>query len=78
MDIVYDPADDTQDATAGIGLLSRYEGKTKTNFSLVFPDSASTTWAFNGFITGFEPDAQHDGALTASVTAKITDDVTLV
>ena len=66
LDLVYDPADDTHDATAGNGLLSRYENKTMTNFAMIFPDTGTTTWYFNGFVTGFEPDAPHDGALTAS------------
>ena len=77
MDIVYDPAEDTHDATAGAGLLSRMEGKTITDFSLVFPDAASTTWSFDGYVTGFEPDADHAGALMASVTLKITGDPVL-
>lgn len=78
LEIVYDPADDTHDATGGNGLLTRLENKTATDFSLIFPDTGSTTWGFNGFVTGFEPDTAHDGAVTAAVTAKITDDPTLV
>lgn len=78
MEIVYDPADDTHDATGGNGLLTRLKNRTRTNFSLVFSDTASTTWAFDGDVTGFEPGAAHDDALTASVTAKITDSPTLV
>jgi hypothetical protein len=76
--LVYDPADDTHDATAGNGLLSRLEGKTKTNFSLIFPDTGSTTWAFDGYVSGFEPDASHDAALTATVTIKMDGAPTLV
>jgi len=78
IDIVYDPADDTHDATAGNGLVSRYKNRTPTNFSLVFPDGASTTWAFDGFVTGFEPSEPVAGALTAAVTAKLTGEPTLV
>lgn len=78
LDIIYDPAEDTHDATAGNGLVSRLEGKTLTDFSLVFPDNASTTWSFDGYVTGFEPSEPHDGALAASVTVKITGDMTLV
>jgi len=77
MDIVYDPAEDSHDATAGNGLLSRLENRTLTNFSLVFPDTANTTWAFDGYVTGFEPGEPHDGALTAAVTAKISSVPTL-
>jgi predicted secreted protein len=78
LEIVYDPADDTQDATAGNGLLTRYEAKRLTDFSIVFPDSGATTWNFDGYITGFESEAAHDGALTASVTVKTTGDLALV
>ena len=78
INIVYDPAADTHDATAGAGLLSRLEGKIYTNFSLVFPDTGSTTWAFDGYVTGFNPDAAHDGALTASLSIKVSGVPTLV
>lgn len=78
LDIVYDPVEDTHDATAGNGLLSRLENKTPTNFSLVFADAGSTTWAFDGFVTGFEPDDPVDGAITAAVTTKIDGPPTLV
>lgn len=78
LDIVYDPADDTHDATGGAGLLTRYEGKTRTNFSLVFSDTGTTTWGFDGDITGFVPGAPHAGGLTAAVTIKPTGDLILV
>jgi len=78
LDIVYDPADDSHDATAGNGLLSRLENKTLTNFSIIFPDTASTTWAFDGYITAFESSEPHDGALTGSVTIKMDGVPTLV
>lgn len=78
MEIVYDPADDTHDATGGAGLLTRQEGRTLTDFSLIFPDAANTTWSFDGYVTGFEPSEDVAGALTASVTVKITGDMTLV
>ena len=78
LDIVYDPADDTHDATGGNGLLTRMNAKRRTNFSLIFADTASTTWAFDGYVTGFEPGAAVDGATTASVTVKIDGAMTLV
>jgi predicted secreted protein len=78
LDIVYDPAADTHDATGGAGLLTRLENRTLTNFSLVFPDTANTTWAFNGYVNGFEPGEPVEGALTASVTVKISSVPTLV
>lgn len=78
MDIVYDPADDTHDATAGAGLLTRLEGLVRTNFSLVFSDSGSTTWNFDGDVTGFVPGAPVAAGLTAAITIKPTGDIILV
>ena len=76
MSLVYDPADATHDASTG--LLYRHENKVRTNFSLIFPDTGSTTWAFNGDITAFGPEMPHDGALTAPATVKISGQPTLV
>ena len=78
IDIVYDPADNTQDGTETGGLVYRYKNKVRSAFSIVFPDTASTTWSFDGEITGFEPGAPVDGALTASVTVKPTGALILV
>jgi len=68
LDIVYDPAESTHDASTGI--ISMMESKTLVGFSVVFPTPA--TWAFAAYVTGFEPSAPHDGALTATVAMKIT------
>ena len=68
LDIVYDPTEATHDATTG--LLAMKESRLPVGFSVVFP--APVTWAFAAFVTGFEPSAPHDGALTASVKLKIT------
>ena len=76
LDIVYDPANATQYAS-GTGLIADMTGRASTTYTLVFPDSGSTEWVFAAFVTGFEPDAPHDGALTASVTLKPTGDMTL-
>jgi predicted secreted protein len=68
VDIVYDPAAATHDATTG--LVAMLEAGYPVGFSLVFP--APVTWAFAAVVTGFEPSAPHDGALTASVKMKLT------
>ena len=73
LDIVYDPATGSHDATTG--LVYRLNGKIKSYFSLVFSDS--TAWTFNGYVTGFEPAEPVDGALTASATIKIDGQPTL-
>jgi predicted secreted protein len=74
LDIIYDPNEGTHDATDG--LISKADGKTLTNFIMTFPDA--TEWEFAAYVTGFEPDGSHDGALTASVSLKITGQPTLV
>lgn len=68
MDIVYDPNNATHDASTGMPALM--EALIPVGFSMVFP--GAVTWAFAGYVTGFEPSAPHDGALTAAVTLKLT------
>lgn len=77
-DIVYDPADNTHDATDTAGLIYRMKNKVRSAFSIVFSDVAPTTWSFDGEVTGFEPSEPFDGALTASVTVKPTGSLILV
>lgn len=73
LDIVYDPAGGTHDATTG--LVYRYENKLYSYFDLIF--RSTNNWTFFGYVTGFEPGMPVDGALTASVTVKITGAPTL-
>lgn len=77
MDIQYDPADATH-KNAGNGLLADFLGRASTTFTIVFSDSGTTEWTFSAFVTGFTPSMPVDGSLTASVTFKVTGDVTLV
>lgn len=72
LDLVYDPGDTTHQ-----DLLAEYESKSEAAYSLKFPDADHTAWSFNALVTGFEPDAPVDGALTASATLKITGEVLL-
>lgn len=67
LDIVYDPAAATHNATTG--LLKWMDDKTRVYFDLTF--MSTYNWIFNGYVTGFEPSAPQDGALTASVTIKL-------
>lgn len=39
---------------------------------ITFPDSAASTWTFNGFMTGFEPAVPLEDRMTATATIKIT------
>jgi predicted secreted protein len=77
LDLVYDPADATHKYAAG-GLLYDLVSRTSIALTLEFSDAATTTWSFNALVTGFEPTAPVDGALTASVTMKLTGQPTLV
>lgn len=75
LEIHYDPTDASHDASTG--LISLYENRTKKTWRLTFPDAASTSWQFDGYITNLEPSAPHDGKLTKSVTLKLTGQPTL-
>ena len=46
-------------------------------FSITFADAGSTDWTANGFCTQFEPTGSVGEKLTASVTFKLTDTITL-
>lgn len=75
LDLVWDPATPTH--SNGVGLLAVMPRRATRNFKVIFPDAASTEWSFAAEVVSFEPDAPHDGALTASVTLKLTGEVTL-
>lgn len=77
LELVYDPATATHKYAAG-GLLSDLTLRTAVSYTLVFSDTATTTWTFTAFVTGFEPSAPVEGALTATATLKITGQPTLV
>ena len=77
LDIVYDPNTATHKNAAG-GLLADLIARTQVAYTLVFPSTATVTWSFNALVTGFEPSAPHDGALTAAVKMKINGQPSLV
>jgi hypothetical protein len=74
-EIIYDPAGATHDASTG--LLATYEARTVRNWNLVFSDTATTTWAFSGPITRFQPLAPVGDALKANCTIKVSGQPTL-
>lgn len=77
LDLVWDPAHATHKYAAG-GLLYDLVQRTLIALTLEFPDAATTTWSFNALVTGFEPTAPVDGALTATVKLKLSGQPTLV
>jgi predicted secreted protein len=76
LDLVYDPNAATHKNAAG-GLIADLVSRTAQTYNLVFPSSPAVTWTFTALVTGFEPDAPHDGALTATATMKVTGQPTL-
>jgi len=69
MDIAYDPANATVKNAAN-GWLALLVARAVTTFVLTFPGPSAVTGS--GFVTGFEPSAPHDGALTATLKYKLT------
>jgi len=80
-DINYLPGDAShKNAVSGAGfngLLYDYSNRVNGSWKLVFTDSFSTEWTFNGPVTGFEVSAPTDAQLTASVTIKVNGAPTL-
>jgi hypothetical protein len=75
IDLVYDPDNATQNASAGI--LNDYQDKTKRNFQIRFPTTGKVQWSFAAYVTGFTENAPVGGALTASLSLKLTGAPTL-
>ena len=80
LDIVYDPSAVTIKYVNW--LLGKMAAKTLEGFKILFNDETveanRSTWLFNAYITGFEPDMPFDGALTASMKLKISGQPTIV
>ena len=76
VDLVFDPNAATHKNASG-GLLYDLISRTSQTYSIVFPSTAAVTWSFSAFVTGFEPSAAHDGALTATAKLKITGQPTI-
>lgn len=72
LELVWDPDSVTQAAAR-----ADLESRTVRNFKMVFPDNTSTTWSFKALITDFEPGANVEDDLNASLTLKVTGKPTL-
>ena len=44
---------------------------------ITFPDSGSSTWTFDAFVTGYEPTDPLEDRMTATLTLKVTGAVTI-
>lgn len=74
LEIVYDPANAQVKNSAG-GLLYLLTTRASANFTITLPSTAAIV--FQAFVTGFDPDMPHDGALGCSMKLKPSGVVTL-
>ena len=75
-DVLFDPTEPTHKNAQGGLLFELAQGTAAQQFQITWPDG-TTTWTFNGLVTGFEPGAPVEDKLTASVTIKISGKPTL-
>jgi hypothetical protein len=75
-DINYVPGTATHKNATG-GLLADLVAGTSAEYSIVIPDSPSSTWTFDALVTDFKASAPVDGKLAATVTFKVTGAPTL-
>ncbi len=78
VEIAYDPVGVTHNGTAG--LLADVKAGTAATYSIVFPDTAGTTWSFSAIPTKFKAqaaDAKSPDALRATVSFRPTGLATL-
>lgn len=70
-DLNYLP-EDTQHAL----LRAQRAAQAKTKFQLIFTDAGSTTWSFDGFVTGFTVTGGVNAPIKAQVTVEISGAIT--
>lgn len=76
LSINYIPTNSTHNSATGL-LGDLANDTTNGTYTLVFPDSAGTTWSFAGAIANFEPSAPIDDRLTADITLQVMGQPTL-
>jgi hypothetical protein len=52
-------------------------GNAAETITITFPDSGAATWAFSGFMVGYEPSEPLEDRATVTVTVKVTGKVTI-
>lgn len=63
----YLPTDAAQSALVTANL-----NRTINAYTVQFPDAGTTTWSFNGLVSGFSPKAPVEGILSFDATVKVT------
>jgi hypothetical protein len=61
--------------TQHAALVAAKAAGTILKFQLVFPDTGSTTWSFDGFVVSLPPSFGVDGVLKASITIEVTGEI---
>lgn len=72
LDLNFLPSDANQN-----GLREDLNNRVRRNFQIVWTDDEETTYSFAGYVTSHSKTAQIDDKLSASVTIKITGDITV-
>ena len=67
----WDPAEATQSEVAN-GLIALFELDVASPYTILWPNTGASTWAFNAFVTAYEPSADFDASLEATITLKLT------
>ena len=71
MGLRWDPALATH-SELGDGLLNLFERDVFNDYEITWPNAAADVWTFSAWVTGYEPSADFDAALEASITLKIS------
>ena len=56
----------------GNGLINLFERDVINDYQITWPNAAADVWEFSAWVTGYEPTADFDAALEASVTFKLS------
>ena len=56
----------------GDGLINLFERDVFNDYEITWPNPAADVWAFSARVTAYEPSADFDAALEATVTLKLT------
>lgn len=68
--ISYLPTDPTHDGTTGI--VSKWKGRTKTNFQLIQTDDMNNEWDFAGFVVKMGPKFPVAGVITQDIGIRLS------
>lgn len=71
-DINFRPDDEDTHGVGDTGLIGILDTDDMKEWRITFPDDSETKWEFEGTVTGFNPSNPVEGAMTASITIKVS------